>query len=329
MKSNQEFLDALEQADIAALQIIPKTDVHNHAIFGARRPRIEEWAGYTIPPPPQTFETLDAMRAYAQETLYPVIASQAGVELTIKAAILDAIHDGVVRLEMSIDMRQVSMYPNPPYGMLDYLQQLQQQYRDTITFIPELGISRDRRLEEIEPLALQCIASGVFGSLDLYGNEGVQPPETYTTLYAAAKRAGMILKAHVGEFGSAESVRQTVEILELDEVQHGIRAAESPDVMRWLAQHHIRANVCPTSNVVLSRVADMPSHPIRILYDHEIPVTINTDDPMIFDQSVSNEYLNLFQAGVFTADELDRIRQEALDMRKEVPEEKARDQTWV
>jgi adenosine deaminase len=326
MKTNQEFIDALEQANIAVLQTIPKTDVHNHAIFGARRTRIEQWAECVIPPPPQTFETLDAMRAYARETLYPVIASQAGVEWTIKAAILDAVHDGVVRLEMSIDMRQVSMYPDPPYGMLDYLRQLQKQYHDSIMFVPELGISRDCLLHEIEPLAMQCIASGVFGSLDLYGNECVQPPETYTAVYTAAKRAGMKLKAHVGEFGSAESVRQTVEILDLDEVQHGIRATESPDVMRWLVQHHIRANVCPTSNVVLSRVADMPSHPIRILYDHGVAVTINTDDPMIFDQSVSNEFLNLFQAGVFTADELDRIRQDALGIRNEVPDEKAQDQ---
>ena len=78
--------------------------------------------------------------------------------------------------------------------------------------------------------------------------------------------------------------------------------------MNWLADNRIRLNVCPTSNVMLGAVADLESHPIRALYDHGVDVTINTDDLMIFGQSVSDEYLNLYRAGVFTGDELEEIR---------------------
>ena len=122
----------------------------------------------------------------------------------------------------------------------------------------------------------------------------------------------MKLKAHVGEFGGAEEVRRTIEVLDLDEVQHGIAAAESVEVMQWLSEHQIRLNVCPTSNVMLGGVPDLASHPIRVLFDSGVPVTINTDDLMIFGQSVSEEYRNLYQAGVFSAEELEDIRRASL-----------------
>jgi adenosine deaminase len=123
-----------------------------------------------------------------------------------------------------------------------------------------------------------------------------------------AKDKGLRLKAHVGEWGDADDVWRAVEELELDEVQHGIAAAESPAVMRFLAENRIRLNVCPTSNVMLGRVAGLQVHPIRRLFDAGVKVTVNTDDVLMFGKSVSEEFLSLFEAGLFTAPELDTIR---------------------
>lgn len=103
-----------------------------------------------------------------------------------------------------------------------------------------------------------------------------------------------------------------MEELELDQVQHGIAAAQSPETMKWLADHHIQLNICPTSNILLSRVADYGSHPIRKLYDYGVTVTVNTDDMIIFDQSVSDEFVNLYRAGLFSVEELNTIRENAL-----------------
>jgi adenosine deaminase len=157
-----------------------------------------------------------------------------------------------------------------------------------------------------------CIENGVFRSVDLYGLELARDADVFTDIYRYAKQHGLKLKAHAGEFGTAESVRHTVEVLELDEVQHGIAAAASPEVMDWLCDNGIRLNVCPTSNVRLGIVKTLREHPIRTLFDAGVSVTINTDDLMIFDQSVSEEYANLFREGVFTAAELDDIRTHAL-----------------
>ncbi|HEY0801953.1 MAG TPA: hypothetical protein VGD54_14015, partial [Steroidobacteraceae bacterium] len=99
------------------------------------------------------------------------------------------------------------------------------------------------------------------------------------------------------------------EVLDLDEVQHGIAAAESATVMRFLADHRIRLNICPTSNILLGRVTRLQDHPIRRLFDAGVKVTVNTDDAIVFGAGVSEEFLSLYQASVFTAPELDLIRQ--------------------
>jgi len=57
-----------------------------------------------------------------------------------------------------------------------------------------------------------------------------------------------------------------VDVLELDQVQHGIAAVQSKEVMKWLSNNKIQINICPTSNVMLSRVDNYKSHPIKELY---------------------------------------------------------------
>jgi adenosine deaminase len=154
---------------------------------------------------------------------------------------------------------------------------------------------------------------GCFRTLDLSGDEFAQPIEVFVPLYRRAKAAGLRLKAHVGEWGTADDVWRAVELLELDEVQHGIAAAESPKVMRALAQTGVRLNICPTSNIKLGRVARLEDHPIRRLYDAGVRVTVNTDDPLMFGKSLSEEFLALYQSRVMTAAELDAVRLEGLN----------------
>ena len=132
-------------------------------------------------------------------------------------------------------------------------------------------------------------------------------------VFRRAKEAGLRLAAHVGEYGDADSVLEAVCELALDEVQHGIAAAADAAVMRFLADHDIPLNVCPTSNVRLGRAESYARHPIRVLYDHGVTVTVNTDDVIFFDQGVSDEFLNLYRGGAFTAKELDEIRRNSLD----------------
>ena len=91
-------------------------------------------------------------------------------------------------------------------------------------------------------------------------------------------------------------------------MQHGIGAAQSAEVMIWLADNGIRLNVCPASNIILKRARSYKTHPIRILFDHGVKVTVNTDDVLLFDKGNSEQYLQLCKTGLFSPEELDEIR---------------------
>ena len=308
-----DFVDALSTDNLTAIKASPKTDVHSHAFLSTRRENAEHWLGYPLTKPPLKMKGLEGMMEYVNEVLAPHLEHRQGFEFIAASALNDAVQDGVVILEMSFDIRLVKFYPDGLIELRPFIEALVEQYQTEIDLRPELGFARecadDPRLMN---LAHEFVELGLFQSIDLYSHQEACTPEAVQPLYRKAREAGMKLKAHVGEFGGAEEVRRTVEVLDLDEVQHGIGAAESVEVMRWLAEHQIRLNVCPTSNVMLSGVSDLTSHPIRALYDNGVPVTINTDDLMIFGQSVSEEYRNLYRAGVFSAEELDDIRRASL-----------------
>lgn len=305
-----DFVEALVSGDLDAVKAVPKTDVHCHALFSARREAVAGWIGSPLAAPPAKMEGLDGMTAYADAVLMPHIRHRAGFEFVATAAVDAAVREGIVRLEMSFDIRLVTFYPDGLTGLCTFLETLVSES----TLHPELGVARESAADpKLMRFVHEALERGVFRSIDLYGREDACPPEAMRPVFRKARRAGMRCKAHVGEFGGAESVRHAVSVLDLDAVQHGIGAAESESVMRWLSECGIPLNVCPTSNVMLGGVSSLAAHPIRVLFDNGVRVTVNTDDLMIFGQSVSEEYLNLYAAQVFSAAELDQIRLASLE----------------
>ena len=310
-----DFVEALSTDNLTAIKAAPKTDVHSHSFLSTRRETVERWIGHPLPKPPLKIKGLGGMMEYIDAALAPHLDHCQGFEFIVTSAIRDAIQDGVVILETSFDIRLLKFYPGGLTELRTFIEALVERYREQIDLRPELGFARECAADpKWMKLAHEAIELEFFQSIDLYSHQEACAPEAVESLYAKARAAGMKRKAHVGEFGGAEEVRRTVEVLDLDEVQHGIGAAESVEVMRWLSENRIQLNVCPTSNVMLGGVTDLASHPIRILVDNGVPVTINTDDLMIFGQSVSEEYRNLYQAGVFSAQELDDIRHASLEI---------------
>ncbi len=309
-----DFLEALSTDNLDAIRAAPKTDVHCHAFFSTRLENVERWIGHSLTKPPPQMDGLAGMMTYADKVLAPSIKHREGFEFVGVSAMDDAVRDGVVMLEMSFDIRLAEFYPDGVAGLWAFIETLVERYSGQADLRPELGFSRGNAYDPKRMrLAHEAVELGLFQSIDLYSDQEACAPEAVQSLYVKARAAGMKRKAHVGEFGGAEEIRRTIEILDLDEVQHGIGAAESVEIMRWLSENQIQLNVCPTSNVILDGVPDLASHPIRALFDNGVSVTINTDDLMIFGQSVSEEYRNLYQAGVFSAQELEDIRRASLE----------------
>jgi adenosine deaminase len=296
------------------LKQVPKTDLHNHACLGYHLSRLSQHLGRHIPPAPDRLPSWDAFIEYLKAYLHPYIYTREGFEFSIDASLQEATEDGVVRLEMSIDAQMHGIYQDCNL-LIDFLKRMDEKY-PAVDFKPELGINREWDEETMEAWVMPLIECGKFFSVDLYGNEALGEPEVFIRYFKVARQNGMLLKAHAGEYREAEFVRRTVEVLELDEVQHGIAVASSPEIMRWLADRGTPLHICPTSNIVLERVADLRAHPVRYLVDHGVTVTLNSDDIIIFNSTVSEEYLKLHDAEVLTAEELDEIRYKALALRQ-------------
>jgi adenosine deaminase len=288
------FAESLQNGDRQQLVAFPKADRHCHSLFGASLKSIAAWGGKPIKAPPSRMADLDEMRRYAHSELYACIRNRAGFEFTAATTIAEAIQDGVSILEMSLDSDLVKLYESGIAGFVDFVKGLVGKYTRSIDFRPEIGVSKNRDPSPQIKLALECIESGVFRSIDLYGNEYAQQSEAYAELFRNAKRRGLKLKAHVGEFGDAALVKRTLEVLQLDEIQHAVAVTTSKPLMNLIKDQGIRLNVCPTSNVALSVVSDLQHHPIRTLARNGIRVTINTDDKTIIGMTATDEYIALF-----------------------------------
>lgn len=310
--SSASFIEALQSENVALLSDFPKADRHCHSLFGASMNSIRTWSGKQLKNPPTRMATLDEMRDYAHEELYPAIHNKVGFEFTAEQTIVEAIRDGVTILEMSLDAIDTQYFQTGVEGFIGFIESLSSKYRGRIDFRPELGISKNRDPSTRIALAMECVESAVFKSIDLYGNEYAQEPEAYTSLYRYARDRGLKLKAHVGEFGRPVDIERTLRALALDEIQHGVSAVESKPLMNLLRQERIRLNVCPSSNVALSVSRDLAHHPIRCLVENGVRVSINSDDKTIFGKTVTDEYLGLFKAGTLDEKELNRIRLDSL-----------------
>jgi adenosine deaminase len=307
------FTNALLSDDLQAVRACPKADLHTHGPANADRAYVFEKTGRDIVPVTTPLESIDGMHAWAQANIGNLFEGHAGRTLGIEASFVRAIKDGLTRIEFGDDVWMVTQGLGSPQDLVQSILTVHKRTAPQIEWIPQLGLSRHCKVELIQEWMTPWLELGFHKVLDLSGDELAQPIEVFQPLYRAARSKGMRLKAHVGEWGTADDVQRAVEVLELDEVQHGIAASESTAVMRFLADHRIRLNICPTSNLLLGRVARLQDHPIRKLFDAGVKVTVNTDDAIVFGAGVSEEFLGLYKAGVFTASELDLIRQWGLE----------------
>jgi adenosine deaminase len=306
------FQDALKTGDLPALRVIPKSDLHNHSIGGGHRALVSEWAGRDIAPLDRPLASMAEMDAWLEDQLGSVFSGPTGRLRAFEATFVQAKYDGVTRLEIGEDVWAITLFDHDASKLTRELVAIHERVAPDIEWLPQLGLSRHCQITALTRWLAPFLELRTYRTIDLYGDEFAQPIERFRPLYRMAKNSGLRLKAHVGEWGSADDVWRAVEELELDEVQHGVAAAGSPAVMRMLADNQIRLNVCPTSNVMLGRVDRLETHPIRKLYDAGVRVTVNTDDVLVFGNGVSEEFLSLYQAKVFNADELDAIRREGL-----------------
>ena len=164
---------------------------------------------------------------------------------------------------------------------------------------PEQAIITLSELQEVRDF-------GVIG-VGLGGSEQEHPPELFRHVYHDARQLGFRTTAHAGEAAGAESVRCAIEDLQVNRVGHGVRANEDAALLELLAVTGIPLEMCPISNIKTGVVTAMDQHPIHDFFERGIMVTVNTDDPEMFGNTLAQEYRLLEQEAGFSRPQIRQL----------------------
>jgi len=130
---------------------------------------------------------------------------------------------------------------------------------------------------------------GVIG-IGIGGSEQDFPPQQFEQVFKNAKDMGFRTSAHAGEASGAASIRAAIDYLHVDRIGHGTRAKEDPALVKYLAERQIPLEVCPSSNVCTGAVGTFLDHPVRDYMKAGLMLTINTDDPVMFNTNLAREF---------------------------------------
>jgi len=286
---------------------LPKVDLHRHLEGSLRLTTLAERAfdcGIELP----SYD-VDTLRPFVQMTenapdflrfleKFPVLrrffTSREAIQRITREAIADAARDNVVYLELRFNPLALARLQGFPLAdvvawVMDAADEEQRETGTRTCLI--LQIPREKSLDVADEIVDLAIAN--FGPLvrgiDLAGNEVDYPPQRFAAPFARAIEAGLYTTAHAGEAMGAHSVQSAVNSLHPHRIGHGVRVVEDPNVVHTLRKQSIVLEVCPTSNLHTGVVPELSRHPLADLVNLGLKVTLNTDDPSIFDTTLTDE----------------------------------------
>jgi len=307
------------------IRALPKAEQHVH-IVGSTRPETLLWLveeGEVDMP----FETVDDVRRFFRYRDFPHFIS---VYCTVVDCITEENQFERLTYEMlecdaRCNVRYVEASFSAPdhvrrgldYGlMLDAINKgVQRAYSDfgvecnlRVDVVRNYGVDAGMQvLDWVESKSDNVVA------VDLGGSEEQFPPKPFAPVFRRAKEMGLHLVAHAGEAAGAESVWDAVEHLGVERIGHGVAACTDPELMDYLAERGIGVEACPISNVRTGVIPSLESHPIRTFMQHGLRVSVNSDDPSMFETDMNNEFLQLHRKLGFTIPELFKLSLNAVD----------------
>ena len=147
---------------------------------------------------------------------------------------------------------------------------------------------------------------GVIG-IGIGGWEPGFPSEMFGSVYERARKLDFFTTAHAGEFAGPSSVWDAIRVLRVNRIGHAPRAIEDPELVQYLADHRIPLELCPHSNVRTGIINSVRQHPVRRYFDLGIPISVNTDDPLFFGNSLVDELVAVQRFHRFSRGEIRRL----------------------
>jgi adenosine deaminase len=307
------------------IRALPKVEQHVH-IVGSTKPETLLWLAKEgrIEEP---FKTLKDVRRFFQCRNFPHF-------ITMYSTVVDCItkEDQFERMTYEMlenDARCNVRYVEASFSAFDHIQRglnyglmLNAINRGIYRAHTDFGIECNLRIDLVrnygpnvgmEVLDLIEKKGDNIVSIDIGGSEERFPPKPYASVYHRAREMGLHLVAHAGEAAGTESIWEAVKYLNVEHIGHGVAANRDPELMNYLLRRDITIEMCPISNLKTRVVSSLKKHPIRAFLEKGLDVTVNTDDPSMFNTDMNNEYLQLHRHLNFTIPELFKLSLNAVD----------------
>ncbi|MEF3121456.1 adenosine deaminase [Kocuria flava] len=173
---------------------------------------------------------------------------------------------------------------------------------------------RDRPVAEALELVDAAVAQpGLVDGVGLDSAEVGHPPGLFEEVFARARAAGLHVVAHAGEEAGPEYVREALDVLGVERVDHGIQCLRDPALVERLVRERVPLTVCPFSNVRLRVVGELADHPVLRMLEAGLVVTVNSDDPAYFGGYVGDNFRGLREALGMTDTQAETLARHAVD----------------
>jgi aminodeoxyfutalosine deaminase len=149
-------------------------------------------------------------------------------------------------------------------------------------------------------------------AIGIGGDESKGPAEWFRDLYKKAADNGLRLTAHAGETTGPESVWGALNI-GAERIGHGLAAVRDPELLEVMAEKQVPVEVCISSNLRTGACPELHEHPVRKFFDQGLMITLNTDDPAMFQTSLIKEYEIAQQEFTFSEEHLRELARNSIE----------------
>jgi adenosine deaminase len=287
---------------------LPKVELHRHLEGSLRLRTMQEIAraqGITVPISTGLLSNLVQVQASEPSTYQNFLAKFSTLRLFYRSpevihritreAVEDAAKDNVRYLELRFTPVALSRAERFPLGdVMDWV--CESAMKAASEFGLRVGlivsVNRHESLELAEQVAWLAVARrdrGLVG-LDLAGNEAEFSALPFAGIFHEAQQSGLKLTIHAGEWGGAANVREALEVFNADRIGHGVRILEDESTVALARERCTTFEICVTSNYQTGAIPTTAEHPFIKMLDMGLNTTLDTDDPSISQNTLTDEY---------------------------------------
>lgn len=311
---------------LATMRALPKIELHRHLEGSMRLETLYAIAlenAITLPS-----LNLETLRTYVQMTpdeprspqqflskfgvLRQFYRSKAIIQRVTREVITDAADDNIRYMELRFTPKALNNIVNVDYAdvirwVCEATDEASEEHGIKVSLIVSLNRHESLELaDQVFAATVICRDEGnpIVG-IDLAGREADFPAALFHDLFLRAKDAGLGLTIHAGEWAGADSVRGALEIYP-DRIGHGVRVIEDESLVETVIERGTVLEICPSSNIDSGVYPTLAAHPLARLYERGVKTTINTDDPLVSDITLSDEFARLVTQTSLTLDDIKR-----------------------